>query len=122
MTEVIKNLKECRQVLQDSAEDNRTIFIEFGLKQIFVDFFITVENLTSFYDFNDDGYIEATAEFDTWLTTLCKIKCFVVTLFGQAVNDGASGVGQSHNFGAFVERLACSIINSGADNLHLERR
>lgn len=47
MTEVIKNLKECRQVLQDSVEDNKTIFIEFGLKQIFVDFFITVENLTS---------------------------------------------------------------------------
>lgn len=47
MTEVIKNLKECRQVLEDSVEDNKTIFIEFGLKQIFVDFFITVENLTS---------------------------------------------------------------------------
>lgn len=26
--------------------DNKTIFIEFGLKQIFVDFFITVENFT----------------------------------------------------------------------------
>ena len=47
MTEVIKNLKECRQVLQNSVEDNKTIFIEFGLKQIFVDYFITVENLTS---------------------------------------------------------------------------
>ena len=47
MTEVIKNLKECRQVLQNSEEDNKTIFIEFGLKQIFVDYFITVENLTS---------------------------------------------------------------------------
>ena len=47
MTEVIKNLKDCRQVLEDSVEDNKTLFIEFGLKQIFVDFFITVENLTS---------------------------------------------------------------------------
>jgi uncharacterized protein YutE (UPF0331/DUF86 family) len=47
MTEVIKNLKDCINVLQQSEEDNKTIFIEFGLKQIFVDFFITVENLTS---------------------------------------------------------------------------
>ena len=47
MTEVIKNLKDCKQLLQDLEEDNKTIFIEFGLKQIFVDFFITVENLTS---------------------------------------------------------------------------
>lgn len=47
MTEVIKNLKDCRQVLLSSKEDNKTIFIEFGLKQIFVDFFITVENFTS---------------------------------------------------------------------------
>lgn len=47
MTEVINNLKECKTVLQNSAENNNAIFIEFGLKQIFVDFFITVENLTS---------------------------------------------------------------------------
>lgn len=47
MTEVIKNLKDCRQVLQCAVEDEKTIFIEFGLKQIFVDFFITVENFTS---------------------------------------------------------------------------
>ena len=47
MTEVIKNLKDCINVLEESEEDNKTIFIEFGLKQIFVDFFITVENLTS---------------------------------------------------------------------------
>ena len=47
MTEVIGNLKDCINVLQESEEDNKTIFIEFGLKQIFVDFFITVENLTS---------------------------------------------------------------------------
>ena len=42
-----KDLKDCKQLLQDLEEDNKTIFIEFGLKQIFVDFFITVENLTS---------------------------------------------------------------------------
>jgi uncharacterized protein YutE (UPF0331/DUF86 family) len=47
MTEVIANLKECKSVLKSDFKDNRTIFIEFGLKQIFVDFFITVENLTS---------------------------------------------------------------------------
>ncbi len=47
MTEVIKNLKECKEVLQNNGEDSNAIFIEFGLKQIFVDFFITVENLTS---------------------------------------------------------------------------
>ncbi|MEG2935935.1 MAG: HepT-like ribonuclease domain-containing protein [Clostridium sp.] len=47
MNEVVSNLKECRQVLESAENDNKTIFIEFGLKQIFVDFFITVENLTS---------------------------------------------------------------------------
>ena len=47
MKEVISNLKECRQVLEGNEADNKTIFIEFGLKQIFVNFFITVENLTS---------------------------------------------------------------------------
>lgn len=47
MKEVVANLKECRQVLEDTKSDNKTIFIEFGLKQIFVDFFITVENFTS---------------------------------------------------------------------------
>lgn len=47
MTEVINNLKECKNVLQNNKEDSSTIFIEFGLKQIFVNFFITVENLTS---------------------------------------------------------------------------
>ena len=47
MSEVIKNLKECKKVLQNDTKNNNTIFIEFGLKQIFVDFFITVENLTS---------------------------------------------------------------------------
>lgn len=47
MTEVVTNLIECKKVLQNSDENNNAIFIEFGLKQIFVDFFITVENLTS---------------------------------------------------------------------------
>lgn len=47
MREVISNLKGCTQVLEYTESDNKTIFIEFGLKQIFVDFFITVESLTS---------------------------------------------------------------------------
>ena len=34
-------------VLEYTESDDKTIFIEFGLKQIFVDFFITVESLTS---------------------------------------------------------------------------
>lgn len=45
--ELTGNLKGCTQVLECTESDNKTIFIEFGLKQIFVDFFITVENLTS---------------------------------------------------------------------------
>lgn len=47
MREVISNLKECTKVLEYTESDDKTIFIEFGLKQIFVDFFITVESLTS---------------------------------------------------------------------------
>lgn len=47
MTEVVKNIKECKEVLETNEESNTTIFIEFGLKQIFADFFITVEDLTS---------------------------------------------------------------------------
>jgi uncharacterized protein YutE (UPF0331/DUF86 family) len=47
MTEVTKNLNDCKEILKSNEENNTTIFIEFGLKQIFVDFFITVENLTS---------------------------------------------------------------------------
>lgn len=47
MKEIVANLKECKQVLEVTEMDNKTIFIEFGLKQIFVGFFITVENFTS---------------------------------------------------------------------------
>lgn len=47
MTEAIKNLKDCKEVIENNEEDKTTIFISFGLKQIFVDFFITFENLTS---------------------------------------------------------------------------
>lgn len=47
MTEVIENLKDCKKVLEENPEEKNNVFIEFGLKQIFVDFFITVENLIS---------------------------------------------------------------------------
>lgn len=47
MEEVIVNLEECTKVLEKSEKNNATKFVEFGLKQIFVDFFITVENITS---------------------------------------------------------------------------
>ncbi|MEG1016153.1 MAG: HepT-like ribonuclease domain-containing protein, partial [Bacilli bacterium] len=47
MTEVVENLKDCKNVLETTPEDKNVVFIEFGLKQIFVDFFITVEHLIS---------------------------------------------------------------------------
>lgn len=47
MTEVVENLKDCKAILECDEENKNTLFIEFGLKQIFVDFFITVENLAS---------------------------------------------------------------------------
>lgn len=47
MQEVVSNLDECKAVLHNIGDDKTSIFIGFGLKQIFVDYFITVENLTS---------------------------------------------------------------------------
>lgn len=47
MQEVVSNLSECNTVLQNTEDDKTSVFIGFGLKQIFVDYFITVENLTS---------------------------------------------------------------------------
>ena len=47
MNEVMENLGKCTKILQDTEENESTVFIEFGLKQIFVDFFIIVENFTS---------------------------------------------------------------------------
>lgn len=47
LAEVIKNLNNCMNVLKSTKETDTTIFIEFGLKQIFVDYFILAENLTS---------------------------------------------------------------------------
>ena len=47
MTEVLENLKDCRSVLEETPEEKNVLYIEFGLKQIFVDFFIIVEHLIS---------------------------------------------------------------------------
>lgn len=47
MSESIKNIQDCKEVLKSTSQNRTTIFIEFGLKQIFVDFFITAENLSS---------------------------------------------------------------------------
>ncbi|MBB6716495.1 HepT-like ribonuclease domain-containing protein [Clostridium gasigenes] len=47
MTEVLENLKECKSVLEETPEEKNILYIEFGLKQIFVDFFIIVEHLIS---------------------------------------------------------------------------
>lgn len=47
VNEVIGNLEKCTKILQDAEENESTVFIEFGLKKIFADFFIIVENFTS---------------------------------------------------------------------------
>ena len=38
MTEVLENLKECKSVLEETPEEKNILYIEFGLKQIFVVF------------------------------------------------------------------------------------
>lgn len=47
MSESIEKLKRCRFILETKEEDETSIFITYGLKQLFVDFFITVEDFTS---------------------------------------------------------------------------
>lgn len=47
MTESIDNLNDCKRLILAHPEDEATRFVAFGLKQIFVDFFITVEDFTS---------------------------------------------------------------------------
>ena len=47
MTESVSNLKECKAIILADPKHKTTKFITFGLKQIFVDFFITVEDFTS---------------------------------------------------------------------------
>lgn len=47
MSESVQNIKDCKVVIENHQQDETTKFIVFGLKQIFVDFFITVEDFTS---------------------------------------------------------------------------
>ncbi|WP_138207570.1 HepT-like ribonuclease domain-containing protein [Haloimpatiens lingqiaonensis] len=47
MTETISLLEGCMNSLKNEKDANKSLYIEYGLKQIFVDFFITVESLTS---------------------------------------------------------------------------
>lgn len=47
MSESIAQLKRCRVILESKEEDETSIFITYGLKQLVVDFFITVEEFTS---------------------------------------------------------------------------
>ena len=47
MSESIEQLKKCRMILESKEEDEISVFITYGLKQLFVDFFITVEDFTS---------------------------------------------------------------------------
>lgn len=47
MSESIAQLNKCESIIKHSEEDEKTVFIILGLKQLFVDFFITVEDFTS---------------------------------------------------------------------------
>lgn len=47
MKEVLEHLEGCKNTLESDYNNPNTVFIEYGLKQIFVDFFITVEDFTS---------------------------------------------------------------------------
>ncbi|WP_035289087.1 HepT-like ribonuclease domain-containing protein [Clostridium sp. KNHs214] len=47
MTDTISLLEGCMNSLKNEKDANKSLYIEYGLKQIFVDFFITVESLTS---------------------------------------------------------------------------
>ncbi|BCN31830.1 HepT-like ribonuclease domain-containing protein [Anaeromicropila herbilytica] len=47
MSESIEQLKQCRIILESKEEDETSIFITYGLKQLFVESFITVEDFTS---------------------------------------------------------------------------
>lgn len=47
MSESVAYLEECTQMLIHMEKDKTKVFIAFGLKQIFVDFFITVEDFIS---------------------------------------------------------------------------
>ena len=42
-----------------------------------------------------------------------------VALSRQAVDDGASGIAQSHHFGAFVDGLTSGIIDGLSEHLHV---
>lgn len=47
MSEVIEHLKDCEEALISEKDNRKALFMEYGLKQIFVDYFITVENFVS---------------------------------------------------------------------------
>ena len=53
---------------------------------------------------------------------VCQAERLGVALLCQAVDHRAAGVGQAHDFGAFVERFACGVVDRRADDLHIERR
>ena len=48
-----------------------------------------------------------------------KFEGLAVALGGQAVDDGATGVGQSHDLGALVKCLARGVVNGLAQHLHV---
>lgn len=47
MSESIRQLLKCKDIIETSPKDEKTVFVVYGLKQLFVDFFITVEDFTS---------------------------------------------------------------------------
>ncbi|MEG0326268.1 MAG: HepT-like ribonuclease domain-containing protein [Cellulosilyticaceae bacterium] len=47
MSESVDNIRTCRGLIDKRENDEMTPFVIYGLKQIFVDFFITVEDFNS---------------------------------------------------------------------------
>lgn len=47
MSESVGDIKECMTLIEKEQENAETKFIVYGLKQIFMDFFITVEDFVS---------------------------------------------------------------------------
>ena len=47
-----------------------------------------------------------------------ELERLCIAFFGKAVYPWSAGVGQSHDFRAFIECFACRIINGLSDDLH----
>lgn len=47
MSESVGNIRTCKKIIDEGKNNEATPFVIYGLKQIFVDFFITVEDFNS---------------------------------------------------------------------------